>query len=62
MYTCNDIGEQLLILPLKQQPLPHYIDMFTVWVPVRRNWRVYVKFVGTLPFPIIDCQKRKGSM
>ena len=37
MYTCNDIGEQLLILPLKQQPLPHYIDMFTVWVPVRRN-------------------------
>jgi hypothetical protein len=34
----------------------------TVWVPVWRNWRVYVKFVGTLPFPIIDCQNRKGSM
>jgi hypothetical protein len=29
--------------------------MNTVWIPVRRNWRVYVKFVGTLPFPIIDC-------
>ena len=34
---------------------------YTVSVPVRRNWRAYVKFVGTLPFPIIDCQNRKGS-
>ena len=36
--------------------------LITVWVPVRCNWCVYIKFVGTLLFPIIDCQNRKGSM
>jgi hypothetical protein len=36
--------------------------IITVWVPVQCNWRVYVKFVGTLPFPIIDCQNRKGIL
>jgi hypothetical protein len=31
----------------------------TVWVPVRRNWRAYVTFVGTIPFPIIDCKTER---
>jgi hypothetical protein len=48
-HVCKQIGTKWAIF-------------ITVWVPVRRNWRVFVKFVGTLPFPIIDCQKRKGSM